>query len=106
MPEAGGSLAYLKYKDEDISISIGDKVGILNGKMLGASKSIKNTLDILLSKIEDIEDKAGIIVFKGESCPQNVEDDITDLINEKYDHLDVQVFDGDEHIYDVLIGVI
>lgn len=98
--------AIKEYKDEDIFISIGDKVGILNGKMSAASKTIKNTLDILLSKIEDIEDKAGIIVFKGESCPQNIEDDITDLINEKYDHLDIQVFDGDEHIYDVLIGVI
>lgn len=98
--------AIKEYKDEDISISIGDKVGILNGKMSAASKNIKDTLDILLSKIEDIEDRAGIIVFKGESCPQNIEDDITDLINEKYDHLDVQVFDGDEHIYDVLIGVI
>ena len=98
--------AIKEYKDEDISISIGDKVGILNGKMSATSETIKDTLDILLSKIEDIEDKAGIIVFKGESCPQNIEDDITDLINEKYDHLDIQVFDGDEHIYDVLIGVI
>ena len=98
--------AIKEYKDEDISISIGDKVGILNSKMSAASKTIKDTLDILLGKIEDIEDKAGIIVFKGESCPQNIEDDITDLINEKYDHLDIQVFDGDEHIYDVLIGVI
>ena len=74
--------------------------------MVGAAKSIKETLDILLSKIEDIEDKAGIIVFKGESCSQNIEKDIANLINEKYDHLDVQIFEGDEHIYDVLIGVI
>ena len=98
--------AIKEYKDEEFSCSIGDKVGILNGKMSAASKNIKDTLDILLSKIEDIEDKAGIIVFKGESCPQNIEDDITDLINEKYDHLDVQIFEGDEHVYDVLIGVI
>lgn len=98
--------AIKEYKDKEFSCSIGDKVGILNGKMVGAAKSIKETLDILLSKIEDIEDKAGIIVFKGESCSQNIEKDITNLINEKYDHLDVQIFEGDEHIYDVLIGVI
>ena len=98
--------AIKEYKDEEFSCSIGDKVGILNGKMMGAAKSIKETLDILLSKIEDIEDKAGIIVFKGESCSANIEEDITNLINEKYDHLDVQIFEGDEHIYDVLIGVI
>ena len=98
--------AIKEYKDEEFSCSIGDKVGILNGKMMGAAKSIKETLDILLSKIEDIEDKAGIIVFKGESCSANIEEDITNLIDEKYDHLDVQIFEGDEHIYDVLIGVI
>ena len=98
--------AIKEYKDDEFSCQIGDKVGILNGRMLGASKTIKETLDILLSKIDDIEDKAGLIVFKGDSCPQNLEDELSDLINEKYDHLDVQFFDGDEHVYDVLIGVI
>ena len=98
--------AVKEYKDSDFSCSVGDKVGILNGKMCGAAKSVKETLDILLSKIEDIEDKAGLIVFKGECCAPNIKEELSDLISEKYDNLEVQFFDGDEHIYDVLIGVI
>ena len=98
--------AIKEYKDSELSCQIGDKVGVLNGHIAGAAKTIKETLDILLSKIDDIEDKAGLIVFKGESCPQNLEDELSDLISEKYDYLDVQFFEGDEHVYDVLIGVI
>ena len=60
----------------------------------------------LFININDIEEKAGLIVFKGECCAPNIEEELSDLINEKYDHLDVQFFDGDEHVYDVLIGVI
>ena len=98
--------AVKEYKDSELSCQIGDKVGVLNGHIAGVAKTIKETLDILLSKIDDIEDKAGLIIFKGESCPKNLEEELSDLVNDKYDYLDVQFFEGDEHVYDVLIGVI
>lgn len=94
------------YNDGELSCKAGDKIGILNNKVTAAATSMIEVLDILLSKINNIDEKSALVIFKGESCPFDLEDQINNLISNKYDHLEAQILEGEEHVYDVLVGVI
>ena len=98
--------AIKNYDSANFSCKVGDKIATVNDNMVAASDTAIKAFDKALESIEDIEDKAALIVLKGESAPIHIDSELENLVAEKYPHLEIQSFDGDEHVYDVIIGVI
>lgn len=99
------STAIKDYSSESFTCLTGDKVGFINNKM--AVKS-SNTLDVikeLFKLVENIEDKSGIIVFKGSEFDESLEDEIREYIEDEYS-LDIEFVDGGQQSFELLIGVI
>lgn len=100
------SSAVKDYSCEEVSCHIGDKIAVLGDKVVASESKAIDALKKALEKIGDIKDRAALIVIKGEGFIDEFEDEIQDLIDNNYSHLEVQFIDGGEHVYDALIGII
>ena len=98
--------AIKEYKSENITCKVGDKITVINGKVVSSEPTSIDSLSKALKMVDDIEDRSALIVLKGEGFSGEFEDEIQNLIDDEYSHLEVQFIEGNVHIYDALIGII
>ena len=83
----------------------GDYIQSYESKLVGCNKTLKESMENLLSQIDDIEDKESMFVFYGKNVLENEIDDIISSIQRKYPRLEIGVYDGKQDVYDILLGV-
>ena len=96
----------LNFKNDDFSCSVGDIIGTVNGEMAASSNDLLEAIKNTLEKVEDLQNKSGLIVFLGKNAPEDLQNLLEDLIWDNYPNLEMQCFDGGENVFHAIIGVI
>ena len=92
-------------KVNDIDIASGEYISILNGKIIESNYNRIECLYNSLKNIEDIEDKSVIFIICGKNIKEDEINKIMEYIESNYDNLEVGILDGNQDIYDYLIGI-
>jgi DAK2 domain fusion protein YloV len=80
-----------------------DYYALLDGKKY-QKESLKETVSEVLKKI-CMDKKEIVIILKGINMPDDLVDEIADLIGEEYEDLEIGVIDAMQDDYDLIIGV-
>ena len=88
----------------DIEVKEGNIIGIAEGKLLSAGDKINEITADLVDKLVD-EDSAIITLFYGEDTSKEEAEALKDLLEEKYDDIDVELHYGGQPLYYYLISV-
>ena len=92
-------------KVNDIDIASGEYISILNGKIIESNYNRIECLYNSIKNIEDIEDKSVIYIICGKNIKEDEINKIMEYIESNYDNLEVGILDGNQDIYDYLIGI-
>lgn len=89
---------------DGVSISCGDYMAIVDGKIVSAAKS---RTDAVLGALESTDtDLCEIItLISGKNVSDDERRSLTELIKEKYDDCEVIVYEGGQDVYDYLLAV-
>ena len=88
-----------------VLINKGDYIGILDGKLLVASRNRLSAFKKLLANVKDVDSKEVLIVLCGKNVPEEERNQIPDMIYELYPYMETAVIDGGQDIYDYLFSV-
>ena len=97
--------AIKNYERDGFCCEIGDKIAIIDDELVAASDSEITSLDLALSKVNNLKDKSGMIIYLGCSCRYGLEDEINNLLDDKYDFIEHQISYGKQDTLEVLIGL-
>ena len=92
-------------KVNDIDIASGEYISILNGKIIESNYNRIECLYNSIKNIEDIEDKSVIFIICGKNIKEDEINKIMEYIESNYDNLEVGILEGNQDIYDYLIGI-
>ena len=105
MKSAFVAKAIRDYKYQDVSGHTGDYVGYFDKEIVCNSNDLLECANKLIDSIEDIEDKEVMFIFYGESVSDENANLLKEQLEEKYPYLEIGLIDGDQPVYDLLIGV-
>jgi dihydroxyacetone kinase-like predicted kinase len=88
-----------------MSIAKDEYIGILQGEIVASNTDAAEALCAMLEQIEDIEDRELITLFTGEHISDDERVRITELLEDRFDEMSVEVYVGGQEIYDYLIAV-
>lgn len=88
----------------DVEVKEGNIIGIAEGKLLSAGDKINEITADLVEKLVD-EDSAIITLFYGEDTTEEEAESLRDLLEEKYEDIDVELHYGGQPLYYYLISV-
>ena len=88
----------------DIEVKEGNFIGIGEGKLLSAGESKDDITLGLIEKLVD-EDSAIITLFYGEDISEHEANNFKNMLEEKYEDIDVELYYGGQPIYYYLISV-
>ncbi|MCR5232025.1 MAG: DAK2 domain-containing protein [Acholeplasmatales bacterium] len=88
-----------------IKIERGDFISVLDGEIILTSKTAQSAVIDGLRKVEGIDDKEVIILFRGKNLLEDEADEILDVIQNDYPNASSGCLDGDQDTYGVLIGI-
>ena len=88
----------------DVEVKEGNIIGIAEGKLLSAGDKINEITANLVEKLVD-EDSAIITLFYGEDTSKEEAEALRDLLEEKYEDIDVELHYGGQPLYYYLISV-
>ena len=97
--------AIRKSQISGITINGGDYIAILNGNIIKSSLNRDELIIDAINMVEDIDDKAIISIFRGKNVSEDETNNLVNRINEKYDSIETGVIDGNQSIYDFIIGI-
>ena len=89
-----------------IPCSIGDYLGIHNGSIVCAGSRITEVVPDALEKLENLELKEFVVLFRGQALDEDACDCVLDAIAERFPWLEISVIDGGQDVYDLIIGLI
>ncbi|MCQ2772115.1 MAG: DAK2 domain-containing protein [Bacilli bacterium] len=83
----------------------GQAISLVGHDLVSSNPStVLSTLEAM-SKVEDIESKEVIALFKGQSVSEEELEELTAAIGEKYPSAEVGVIDGKQDVYDFILGI-
>ncbi|MEG0181254.1 MAG: DAK2 domain-containing protein [Peptostreptococcaceae bacterium] len=88
----------------DIDVKEGNFIGIGEGRLLSAGESKEEITLGLIEKLVD-EDSAIITLFYGEDVNEDEANEFKNMLEEKYEDIDVELYYGGQPIYYYLISV-
>ena len=88
----------------DTVISEGDILGIIGSKIVANTREIKDTTLELIEKMVD-EDSELLSVYFGEDVSEDEAEELEDILEEKYDDLDIEVTYGGQPLYYYIVSV-
>lgn len=97
--------AIRKSQISGLTINGGDYIAILNGNIIKSSLNRDELIIDAINMVEDIDDKAIISIFRGKNVSEDETNNLVNRINEKYDSIETGVIDGNQSIYDFIIGI-
>lgn len=88
----------------DIDVKEGNIIGIAEGKLLSAGEKVEDITKDLVEKLVD-EDTAIVTLFYGEDVSEEDANELRDLLEEKFEDIDVELYYGGQPLYYYLISV-
>lgn len=88
----------------DVEVKEGNIIGIAEGKLLSAGDKVDEITIELIEKLVD-EDSAIITLFYGEDTSEEEAEALRDLLEEKFEDIDVELHYGGQPLYYYLISV-
>ncbi len=88
----------------DINVKEGNIIGIAEGKLLSAGEKVEDITRDLVEKLVD-EDTAIITLFYGEDVSEEDANELRNLLEEKFEDIDVELYYGGQPLYYYLISV-
>ena len=88
----------------DVEVKEGNIIGISEGKLLSAGDKVDEITTDLIEKLVD-EDSAIITLFYGEDTSEKEAEALRDLLEEKFEDIDVELHYGGQPLYYYLISV-
>lgn len=88
---------------DGVEIKEGDIIGIGEGKILTAQKSVENAVVELLSKLVDFDDI--ITLYYGEDVSEEEANELKAKLEEIYDDMDIEVHPGNQPLYYYILSV-
>lgn len=88
----------------DIDVKEGNIIGIAEGKLLSAGDEVDEITTNLVEKLVD-EDTAIVTLFYGEDVSEEAANELRDLLEEKFEDIDVELYYGGQPLYYYLISV-
>ena len=88
-----------------VRVNEGDYIGILGGEIVASGSSVADIICDTVSALEDINEREIITLFVGEDVEEDERADITELLEERFDDLTVEVYVGGQKIYNYLIAI-
>ena len=88
-----------------VIINKGDYIGILDGKLLTASRNKLFTFRRLLGKVKNIKSKEVLIVICGKNVSEMEKEKLQEMLSTYFPYLEVGIIDGGQDIYDYLFSV-
>ena len=92
-------------KVNNVEIHKNDYIGILDGKLLVASKDKLEAFKGLLEKVDGIESKEVLVVICGKNVDEEEKERLQEMLYESFPQLEFGVIDGGQEIYDYLFSV-
>lgn len=84
----------------------GNYLSLINNELSCSSSSLLDTLYNSLLKIENLDEKSSVVVFKGQEFNDELEEGITEIINKVNGDLEINFVDGGENIFEFIVGII
>lgn len=88
----------------DIDVKEGNIIGIAEGKLLSAGEKVEEITRDLVEKLVD-NDTAILTLFYGEDVSEEDANELRDLLEEKFEDIDVELYYGGQPLYYYLISV-
>ena len=88
-----------------VIINKGDYIGILDGKLLVASRNRLMSFRRLLSKVKGIKEKEVLVVICGKNVPDSEKEKLQEMVSFHFPYLEMGIIDGGQDIYDYLFSV-
>ena len=88
-----------------VQVKEGEAIGILDGTLVCACPTITDALCDMIAKIEDVEDREILTLFVGNDASDAECDEITQILEERFDWLTVETVIGGQRVYRYLIAV-
>ena len=99
------SSAIKNYDSNGFKCVIGDKIGTINDELVSSQKNAFEAFKETLSKIENLDEKFAMVIFKGKSADDELIEQIQDFMYDEYSDIEATVIDGGENIYDIVAGL-
>ena len=93
------------YERDGFCCKIGDKIGLIDDELVSASDSEITCLEEVLTKVENFDEKVGMVVYLGKDASDDLEDKISDLLSDKFDSIEYQICHGNQETLEILIGL-
>ena len=92
-------------KVNGVLIHKGDYIGILDGKLLTASRNKLTCFVNLLKKVKNIKEKQVLTIICGKNVNEEEQQKLLDTIQVKFPYLEVGTLDGGQDVYDYLFAI-
>jgi DAK2 domain fusion protein YloV len=89
---------------DDVDVQEGQSIALLNGRLAVAGDSIQ---DVLLESLEQVDLKQAELVtfYVGEDLQSNQANRLKDMVRERWDHLEIEMHEGGQPHYQLIISV-
>ena len=92
-------------KVNGVLIHKGDYIGILDGKLLTASRNKLTCFVNLVKKVKDIKEKQVLTIICGKNVNEEEKQKLLDTIQVKFPYLEAGILDGGQDVYDFLFAI-
>lgn len=89
----------------EITAEYGNKVLFSNDKLCAASNDFLECIEKGLVSA-DMEEKSAAVIFYNENITQNMLSELESMLNEKYPELQISFIEGNQPVYEIVIGLI
>ncbi len=88
-----------------VQVKKGDMIGILDGELVCSCADEAEAMRQMLGAIEDIEDREILTLFVGNGVTEDERAAMTEMIEEEFEDLSVDVYVGGQEVYRYLVAV-
>ena len=88
-----------------LEIKKGEHIGILDGNLVVSDASQTSAMIDMIEKISDLDDREIITMFVGASVSEEQRVEMTEALEEHFKYHVIEVYIGDQQVYDYLVAV-
>jgi dihydroxyacetone kinase-like predicted kinase len=90
---------------DGISVKEGETLGILDGKIVCSTDTVEDAVIASVQSVCDLDEKELLTVFVGAGVAEEERAAITELIEDRFEDLSVEVFIGNQEVYKYVISI-
>ncbi|MGD8604071.1 MAG: DAK2 domain-containing protein [Anaerolineales bacterium] len=98
------TIATRSVEIDEVEVQEGQSIALLNGRLAVAGDSIE---DVLVRSLEqaDLEQAELVTFYYGEDVQSNQANQLSDLVRQRWDHLEIEMHEGGQPHYQLIISV-